>query len=43
MEALIDAYKDRLEPGIKLDSDNLYHKVIDMNNRGPKAYNYLLE
>lgn len=36
------AYKDKLEPEIKIKESNLFRKIIDRNRDGSKAYNDLI-
>ena len=37
------AFKERLEPNIKISPDNLYEKIIDENLKGPAAYHNLIQ
>lgn len=41
-DELIKIYKDKLDQGIELSDDNLYHKFIDENLQGESVYDYLV-
>jgi hypothetical protein len=39
---LLKAFKEKLEPSIKINVDNLYEKIIDENLKGPDGYHNLI-